>query len=706
MKLTYGSLFSGVGGFDLGFDRTGFECVFQVEWDKHCQQILAKHWPEVPKWLDVQEVNGAEIPPCDVLIFGSPCQDLSVAGKRAGLDGTKSSMFYEATRIIKEMRNATESVYPRVVVWENVPGALSSNNGADFGQVLDTLAECGAVDIQWSILDAQHFGVPQRRRRIFVVAIFDPTAAEQCPETLLPVIEGSRGDFKKSRTARKNATGHATPSVDSSGQWAAGSTDEDILSTSVCSKWAKGSGGPSGSEHYNMVVESEIVGALCARDSKGIGNQYVDENKLVVQGMFAPSGFADYVEGMGTLRTTEMGAGASHLVVPFVKSRRAQNNTDDETWVEGEVTPTLNAFDNSGETRATVLMPVAYSIREDAKANTFSATETDVALCLNGLVPSTQSHHAQIFIAEPQLPFVFDGTRHDDFRMDTETVPTLKQRMGTGGGQVPMVAEAIITHEVIETLKARGHKGVNTEEAAGGQLVVEPIVYDGYNQKLDDSGIHRSLRIGRDSSDFIAQPILSFDTQFGSNANVFEDQSPTLKATQQSPSIAYEEVIGFASLNGLDIQDSTEVFPVLRTTSLNHAVAVSFAYDALNDTPSEVHPTLRATHGSNGDFIAQPPSVSMAFSHYSSDASPSIEISPTLRSGTNGTGHAVLTSQSLAVRRLTPLECERLMGWPDDHTRWRADGKEQADTNRYKQCGNGVATPVAAWIAKHIKALL
>ena len=600
MKLTYGSLFSGVGGFDLGFDRTGFECVFQVEWDKHCQQILAKHWPEVPKWLDVQEVNGAEVPPCDVLTFGSPCQDLSVAGKRAGLDGTKSSMFYEATRIIKEMRNATESVYPRVVVWENVPGALSSNNGADFGQVLDTLAECGAVDIQWSILDAQHFGVPQRRRRIFVVAIFDPTAAEQCPETLLPLTQGSRGDFKKSRTARKNATGHATPSVDSSGQWAAGSTDEDILSTSVCSKWAKGSGGPSGSEHYNMVVESEIVGALCARDSKGIGNQYVDENKLVVQGMFAPSGFADYVEGMGTLRTTEMGASASHLVVPFVKSRRAQNDTDDETWVEGEVTPTLNAFDNGGETRATVLMPVA-------------------------------------------LPFVFDGTRHDDFRMDTETVPTLKQRMGTGGGQVPMVAEAIITHEVIETLKARGHKGVNTEEAAGGQLVVETGVI---------------------------QPILSFDTQFGSNANVFEDQSPTLKASQQSPSIAYEEVIGFASLNGLDIQDSTKVFPVLRTTSLNHAVAVSFAYDALNDTPSEVHPTFRATHGGNGDFVA----------HQS--------------------------EQQLAVRRLTPLECERLQGWPDDHTRWTASGKEQADTNRYKQCGNGVATPVAAWIAKHIKALL
>ncbi len=471
---TYGSLFSGVGGFDMGFDQESYECVFQVEWDKNCQQILTKHWPKVPKWSDVQEVNGAEIPPCDVLTFGSPCQDLSVAGKRAGLDGGRSSMFYEATRIIQEMRNATKSIYPRVVIWENVPGALSSNNGADFGQVLDTLADCGAVDIHWSILDAQHFGVPQRRRRIFVVAIFDPTATERCPETLLPVIKGSRGDFKKGRTARKDASRNVEASIDSSSQWAAGSTDNDILSTSVCSKWAKGSGGPSGSEHYNMVVESETVGALCARDFKGVGNQYVDENKLVVQ-------------------------------EAFVKSRRAQSDTDDETWVEGDVTPTLNAFDNGGETRATVLMPVAYSIREDAKANTFSATETDTALCLNGLVPSTQSHHAQIFIAEPQT-IIFENSYRDGPRIGDDICHTLPAKMGLGGGNTPMLAEPIE---------------------------------------------HR-----------------------------------------------------------------------------------------------------------------------------------------------------------LAVRRLTPLECERLMGWPDDHTRWRADGKEQADTNRYKQCGNGVATPVAKWIAGHIKAIL
>ena len=548
--LTFGELFAGVGGFGMGMHQAGYEPVFQVEWDKNCLKVLHHHWPTVPKWHDVCDVNGADLPPCDVLIFGSPCQDLSVAGKRAGLqDGEKSSMFFEAVRIIKEMRDATNNVYPRATIWENVPGALSSNQGADFGIVLASLADIGANLQEYAVLDAQYFrSTPQRRRRIFLVSIFDPAASERCPDPLLPVIQGSRGDFAKSRKARKDAARNVEASLDPSGQWAAGSTDDDTLRTSVTSKWSKGSGGPSGSEYYNMVIGYTLLN------------------------------FAQYGEGIGTLRASggDLGGGSETLVtaidpvmMPFVKSRRAQSNTDDETWIEGEVTPTLNAFDNGGESRATVLMPVAYSIREDAKANNFSATETDTALCLSALIPSPQSHHAQIFIAEPQPPYVFDGTRHDDFRMDSETVPTLKQRMGTGGGQVPMVAE--------------------------------PIVYDGYNQKLDDSGVHRSLRIGRDSSDFVAQPIYSFDTQFGSNAAVFEDQSPTLKGSQQSPSI---------------------------------------------------------------------------------------------------------TMPGLAVRRLTPLECERLMGWPDDWTRWTADGKEQADTNRYKQCGNGVATPVAKWVGEQLRLVL
>ena len=170
--LTFVSLFSGVGGFDMGLEAAGWRCVAQVEWDKHCQGVLAHHWPDVPRWSDVSDVNGADIPPADVVAFGSPCQDLSVAGKRAGFDGKRSVLFYEATRIIREMREASNGRYPTWVVWENVAGALSSSGGRDFAAVLDELADLGAVDIAWRVLDARWFGVPQRRRRVFVVGDF------------------------------------------------------------------------------------------------------------------------------------------------------------------------------------------------------------------------------------------------------------------------------------------------------------------------------------------------------------------------------------------------------------------------------------------------------------------------------------------------------------------------------------------------------
>jgi DNA (cytosine-5)-methyltransferase 1 len=188
---TFVSLFSGVGGFDLGLERAGWRCVAQVEWDQQCQAVLAHHWPDVPRWSDVADVSGYELPPADVVAFGSPCQDLSVAGKRAGfIDGGRSNLFFDAIRIIKEMRDATGSVQPRFVIWENVVGALSSNQGDDFAAVLDALAEVGAVDIGWRVLDARWFGVPQRRRRVFVVA----DLAGRCAGAVSTEPEGVRWD--------------------------------------------------------------------------------------------------------------------------------------------------------------------------------------------------------------------------------------------------------------------------------------------------------------------------------------------------------------------------------------------------------------------------------------------------------------------------------------------------------------------------------
>jgi DNA (cytosine-5)-methyltransferase 1 len=190
--MRYGSLFAGAGGMDLGFDAAGWSCAWQVEIDPKCHEVLARTWPDATRYFDVCTVNGADLEPVDVIGGGSPCTDLSVAGRRAGLEGSESGLWWEMHRIIKEMLDATGRAFPRLVVWENVPGALTSNNGADFGVILDSLADLGALAIEWRVVDAQHFGPPQRRRRVFVVARFD-SGTEPAPPILADTTGSSRG---------------------------------------------------------------------------------------------------------------------------------------------------------------------------------------------------------------------------------------------------------------------------------------------------------------------------------------------------------------------------------------------------------------------------------------------------------------------------------------------------------------------------------
>jgi DNA (cytosine-5)-methyltransferase 1 len=399
------SLFSGAGGFDVGLEAAGMQTVFQCEYDKHCLSVLERHWPDVPRWGDVSTLTGAYIlehaPVIDVVAWGSPCQDLSVAGKRGGLEGKQSNLFYEGIRIIKELRELTNGQYPRISIWENVVGAITSNNGNDFGVILDEMAKAGALVQEWAVLDAQYFGVPQRRRRIFVLTAFDPAIANNCPNPILPVAQSMRGNTPTRKQKRERTTSTANGSI------AGNSSEQQPI---LIDRAAFNQGVNALYEPY--ISDDPIGPSLVARGPHAIA------------------------------------------VEVYVKSRRAHLTTDHETWVQRDVTPTLNSFD-VGEIRATTA---------------------------------------------------------------------------------------------------------------------------------------------------IVEPMFAFDTQFGSNANVTENVSPTLKSSQQSPSVAY-------------------------------------------------------------------------------------------------------TDEQMVIRRLTPLECERLMGWPDDHTRWKADGTEQSDTTRYKQCGNGVASPVAQWIGKQIISL-
>lgn len=225
MKLM--SLFDGSGGFPLAASLCGIEPVYASEVEPYPIAVTKSRFPSMKHLGDVSRIKGAEIEPVDIITFGSPCQDMSVAGKRAGLkhtavgdeETTRSGLFMEAIRIIKEMRVKTNGIYPRFAVWENVPGAFSSNRGEDFRLVLEEFikitepdavmpavpqagwayADCISGDgwsLAYRVFDAQYWGVPQRRRRIYLVADF----RGECARKILFEREGVRGYFTQSRT--------------------------------------------------------------------------------------------------------------------------------------------------------------------------------------------------------------------------------------------------------------------------------------------------------------------------------------------------------------------------------------------------------------------------------------------------------------------------------------------------------------------------
>ena len=215
VNLTLGSLFDGSGGFPLGGLISGITPVWASEIEPFPIRVTTKRLPFIKHYGDISTMDGSKIEPVDIITFGSPCQDLSIAGKRDGLDGKRSSLFYEAIRIVKEMRCATDGKKPRYIVWENVPGAFSSNKGEDFRCVLEGIChikdetlsvpkidkwkQAGSIvgdhfSLAWRVLDAQYWGVPQRRKRIFLVADFAGGGAGE----ILFKSEGLSGYSKKS----------------------------------------------------------------------------------------------------------------------------------------------------------------------------------------------------------------------------------------------------------------------------------------------------------------------------------------------------------------------------------------------------------------------------------------------------------------------------------------------------------------------------
>jgi DNA (cytosine-5)-methyltransferase 1 len=208
------SLFAGIGGFDIAMQRAGIKVVAAVEWDKHAQNVLKNRFPETQIYGDITGVTGEQLinagfDPANGIITGRfPCQDLSVAGRRAGLIGSRSGLFWEICRLLDETKAQN-------FILENVPGLLTSNEGRDMGTVIRALEERG-YSIAWRVLDAQYFGIPQRRRRVFIVGCFGDDW--RTPAKILDIQEGSDGyiekiDQRKRSASNLTATGFGTGGI-------------------------------------------------------------------------------------------------------------------------------------------------------------------------------------------------------------------------------------------------------------------------------------------------------------------------------------------------------------------------------------------------------------------------------------------------------------------------------------------------------------
>lgn len=278
------SLFSGVGGIDLGMEQAGHECVAQVEWDKNAAGVLKHRWPNVPLFCDVSKVSANDLPDADFITYGFPCQDLSVAGKREGLDGKRSGLFYEATRLIRELR--TRGCGLRFAVAENVGGLFSADDGVALARCIRELLDSGACETGWRLLDSQYFGVAQRRKRVFIVSDFGGESVDE----ILAITESLPGHPAPSREAGKGTAGYATKGVGEGGKC---DCDPNGTAGTLLARDYKGLGNQDLETGRGLALQAQATGSdtdlmatLCAKDNEKWGsNQWVKEGKAIIEGV-------------------------------------------------------------------------------------------------------------------------------------------------------------------------------------------------------------------------------------------------------------------------------------------------------------------------------------------------------------------------------------------------------------------------------------
>jgi site-specific DNA-cytosine methylase len=558
------SLFSGAGGLDLGLERAGHTIVAQCEIDPTARQVLARHWPDTHLHDDVTQLSGAEVleacGPIDMVVGGFPCQDLSVAGKRAGLAGARSGLFWDALRV-------TQEVDAEWLLLENVAGLLSSNEGEDFRMVMDAIEDAGYM-ADPNIYDARFFGVPQRRRRVFITCrLASKAVTESTPRSSLTMAQVLAELWLLALASVRGTSASVPPPWDSPSACADGLRRRMKLF---------GLGTP---EEPNF--------------EKWLPNLAVDHLSAATDGgAYQTSGGAQHRD-TGT-RPTE---GKSSDTTP--------TPTDGErfgSWPTGLQWRTF--LDDLSEL---VKLSTISTATSETTERTICTSSLTLPLICEGIAALT-----------PLCPDCWQPASSASTANEVCTSYAIK-----ASGELTSYMDWV--HDVNHVL-ARSERASDALRSARGGCGPEVL--------LEPEGVRGNPEPSRTPGTVVAAITARGVGTCGADDNLnLTPYARQLTTGGGKPGQGYGAVLSFnwqgAAEQGADVQTQ-------RTGSLS---------------------TTRV------------PAV-----------------------------HA----PDLAVRRLTPRECERLMGWPDDHTRYRADGTEIADSHRYRLCGNGVVAQVAEWIGRRL----
>ena len=614
--LTLGSLFDGSGGFPLGGMLAGITPVWASEIEPFPIRVTTKRLPFMKHYGNISAMDGGKIEPVDIITFGSPCQDMSIAGRRDGLDGSRSSLFYEAVRIIKEMRCATDGKYPRWICWENVPGAFSSNKGEDFKAVLEAIigiAEPNAevpmpekarwpyADLYmgdgWSVayrtLDAQYWGVPQRRRRIYLVA----DLAGGCAGKILFESEGLSGYSAEGFRSWQRAAGSFTPCA-----------------------------GMAGYDGYNGSLTEEVSSTL------GVNC------------------------GMSTGRNG------------IVLNDQGGNRMD----ITEDVTSTLRA---EAHHPPCVMESAGFCTEHSAKSRTIGYEDECSPTLRAGVVPAAVA--LENHPIDSRVKLSEDGN-----------VQTLTSRMGTGGNNVPLVMK-------IRSGCEGGGKGALIQENKSAtlscnndQTLFEPCGWDGgqISPTLTKQNAGGNQRMpDKDNFTCVLQPfgISSKDSNAMKSDNphsgIYEAETArTLDGNGGNPScnqggIAVVEsyaiqgsMIGREDKNGPQGDGINEDVSFTLNTVDRHAV-YAMTTGSYTQVEEDTSPTIMAR-----DY-KDPTAVCYGIGRDTFNQGQNAKFAPTFEEELQPTlvakGPGAIQN-GYTVRRLTPTECARLQGFPDN---WCAD---------------------------------